>query len=162
MAISSEKLDEEVSILVREFLHRRVSRTVMYLLLLLSAGFSVFAPSQLLLEESSDTLAKVWSGLFALAALLCLIGSLLDRWMFEYVAIPLLGATLLMFGVALLSSAISRETGMVIPYSMFFGAFSFGLFARWRDVQCILRVSVSLARCDDNNNNNVAVGGRTV
>lgn len=120
----------------------------MYLLLLFSALFSMFAPSELLLAESSTVLSKSWSGLFALAAFLCLIGSLLDRWVFEYVAIPLLGATLLMFGVALLSSAISSGTGMVIPYSMFFGAFSFGLFARWRDVQCILKVSVSLAKSE--------------
>ena len=148
MAVSSEKLDEEVLILIKEFLHRRISRTIMYLLLFLSSVFSVFIEGNLLLGDISGTLIRTWSGLFALSAFLCLVGSILDRWMFEYVSIPLLGATLLMLGVAVLSTAISNNTGLVIPYSMFFGAFSFGLFARWRDVQCILRVSVSLAKSE--------------
>ena len=119
----------------------------MYVLLFVGSIVSIFAPSEVLLQQSSTSLTRIWAAFFAVASLICLLGCLFDRWIFEYIAIPLLTSTLLVFGVSLLSSAITTNTALIVPYSMFYGAFSFSLFARWKDVRCMLKVAVSLAEC---------------
>ncbi len=145
---SVDKLDEEILDLLNSFTHRRIARVGMYFLLFVGSMFSIFAPSEILLQQSSFGLTRAWSVLFAIAAVFCFIGSMLDRWIVEYIMIPLLGSTLMVFGIALLSSAVVEGTGLIVPYAMFFGAFACGLFARWRDVQALLRVAVSLGRED--------------
>ena len=146
---SPETYFDEVTDLITSFTHRRISRVVMYFLLTFGSIFSFFAPSAILLAQSSPTLTRVWSALFAIAALSCFIGSLMDRWVIEYVMIPLLASILIVFGIALFTSALANDNGLTIPYAMFFGAFAFGLFARWKDVQALLRVTVSLQKGDE-------------
>lgn len=139
-----DKVDQDIDDLLVSLTYRRISRVAMYFMLFVGSIFSIAAPSEIFLQQSSTGLSKSWSALFAIAAVSCLIGSLFDRWVVEYVMIPLLASTLMVFGVALLGSAFTSGTAIVVPYAMFFGAFSLGLFARWRDVQSIYRVSVSL------------------
>lgn len=140
---SAKEIDDDLIKLLLSFTHRRISRVIMYLLLFVGSVFSIFAPSELLLQETSSGLAKTWSVLFAVAAVSCFVGSLMDRWFVEYVMIPLLGSIMIVFGIALLVSAVSNQTPLIVPYALFFSAFSFGLLARWRDVQSLLRIVVA-------------------
>jgi len=146
---SPQQADDAIVALLTNFTHRRISRVTMYFFLCVGSVFSIFAPSEILLNQSSSDLTRVWSILFAIAAFSCFIGSFLDRWIVEYSMIPLLGSILVVFGVALLGSAIADHTALIVPYAMFFSAFSFGLVARWRDVQALLRISVALNGKDD-------------
>lgn len=132
--------EDEVFALLDAYTRRRISRVLMYLLLFIGSIFSIIAPSVVLLEQSSTSLSRAWSMAFAVASLSCLIGSFFDRWVVEYTMIPLLFSTLIIFGVALLANSFSTGTGLTVPYACFFAAFAFGFFARWRDVQCIMRV----------------------
>lgn len=142
---SLERLDQDISDILISFTHRRISRVAMYFLLFAGSVVSIFAPSEILLQQSSSGLTRAWSCMFAVAAVSCFFGSLFDRWIVEYVFIPLLASILIVFGVALFASSFVNHSALVVPYSMFFGAFSFGLFARWRDVQLLQRVAVTVS-----------------
>lgn len=141
---TKETYSDDVSDLILSFTHRRISRVIMYFFLSVGAIVSFFAPSAIFLDQSSVLLTRSWSLSFAIAAIVCLVGSLLDRWIFEYIMIPLLASIFVVFGIVLFTSAYSTQTALTIPYAMFFGAFSFGLFARWKDVQALLKITVVL------------------
>lgn len=141
-------MDEEILGFLKGITRRRISRVVMYGLLSIGAIVSAFAPSAVLTEQSSHVLAATWSVMFSIAALVCLVGSVMDRWIAEYTMIPLLSATLIVFGIALVGQSQGSEGWRLIPYAMFFSAFALGLVARWRDVQSLLRVATHLEKED--------------
>ena len=137
---NTEKEDDVFSVL-RDFTRRRLTRVAMYSLLAIGSVISFFAPSQVLLDQTSSELARIWSLGFAVAALTCFIGSLFDRWIFEYIMLPLLSSTLVVFGGAMIAQAQAEDAAKLLPYFCFFVAFALGLIARWRDVQSLLRLT---------------------
>lgn len=133
--------DDDIVKFLRSFTRRRLTRVVMYGLLTAGAAVSAMAPSQVLSDQSSALFVIVWTACFAAAAGACLIGSVLDRWIAEFVMIPLLSTTLIVFGIALGAQAWADDTWRVLPYAFLMNAYAFGLLARWRDVQALLRIA---------------------
>ena len=137
-------VDEEIARFLRGITKRRVSRVFMYGLVTIAAGIGIVSPSKVLMDQSSGALSLVWAIAFGVASLTCMIGSIFDRWIAEYTMIPLLSSSFMMFGVAMIGQAHQEEAWRIVPYALFFGAYSLGLVARWRDVQSLLRVASHL------------------
>lgn len=137
-------MDEEVTRFLRGLTRRRITRVLMYGLITAASVIATLAPSQVLVDQSSNAFGTVWSIAFGAAALTCMIGSIFDRWIAEYTMIPLLASSFMVFGVAMVGQAQADEAWRIVPYALFFSAFALGLVARWRDVQSLLRVATHL------------------
>ncbi len=132
---------QEIAQTLKERQKPRWARMLMYFCLSLGGLMSQIAPSQILLDQSSSTLSSIWSFCFVIAAFVCFLGAIFDRWIAEYVMIPLLASTLFLFGTALLTESISADSLITVPYGLFFLAYGFGLITRWRDIQLLANSS---------------------
>jgi len=118
----------------------------MYLGLLGSGIFSVIEPPILIESQATAVVTSVWAFLMVGSAAGCLYGSVSDRWIGEYSALPLLFSSLGYFGFTVLISAFERDSVPVLAYALTILAFTSGLVARWRDVQVIKSQAVELGR----------------
>lgn len=147
--MTETEIEEHFFKLVRLASKRRWSRIVMYGLLTVGSVVSFFAPSQVLLSQTSPTITAIWSLGFALAAFSCLLGALLDRVIYEYVMLPMLSSTLIVFGVAMLGQANSEAKLLLIPYACLFWGFAIKLYIRWRDVYTLVKAAEVLPEIGD-------------
>src|SRR5690554_5688182 len=122
--MDNEEIDDNVLAVLKNATKRRISRITMYLLLSVGALISSAAPSQVVLDQSSYSVYRIWSIAFGIAAVTCLIGAISDRWFPEYTMIPLLFTTLLIFGITLISQSYEDSLWRISPYGLFFIAFS--------------------------------------
>lgn len=139
--MSESEFEEYFKKLTRLFARRRLGRSLMYALLTIGATVSFFTPSQILLQQTSPVTTAIWSLGFSIAAATCLYGSLRDKWIQEYIMIPLLSSTLVVFGIAMVGQANEEEKWLTIPYACFFFAFATGLLIRWKDVHSLVRAT---------------------
>lgn len=120
---------------------RRVGRSAMYAGLFLTGIVFSFTPSDVISDELAPVAVICWSAAMAATALVCFVGSVSGRWIGEYSGIPLLAATLAVYSVATLSQA-DEDSLARVAYAILLMSFASGLFARWRDVQRIRKVSM--------------------
>jgi hypothetical protein len=133
-------------LILRAKAHRRVTRILVYAFLAAAGISSFMAPSQVVTTQSAgDMIGTIWTVLFTAAAVTCFLGSLLDRWVVEYVMLPLLYSSILVLAVIFTIQVPTNEAGVrLLPFAMLFYAFSFSLLVRWRDVQALLRATKEL------------------
>lgn len=115
--------------------HRyRKVRAVMYLLLVLAGLAAILSPSSLVQSQVGGAIVFVWSSALVISASLALYGALTDKWFGEYTGLPLLAASLSLYGFSALISA-GGHLSALLAYGLVVIAFSVGLLARWLDVR---------------------------
>lgn len=125
---------------------RRMARFVMYVSLMFAGGLTLFVPMTSLESEVKPWVVISWSLSLAISSTSCAWGSLTDRWIGEYVGLPLLASVFGIWALAILLAAGLSNLPLTIFGLIIFG-FTSGLVARWRDVQAIKKVnSVDLPR----------------
>lgn len=120
---------------------RRISRIIMYSLLTIGSVISFFAPSQVLLAQTSPAVTAIWSLGFCFAASVSLLGSIRDRLLYEYASLPMLSSTLAVFGIAMIGQSSSEEKLLLIPYACLFWGFALMLYMRWKDVHILVKAA---------------------
>lgn len=135
---------------LRRYGVRRTGRVLMYGSLVVSGSVATVYPSQIVLYQTRESVALFWSLSMVVSAVICLYGSVTDRWIGEYVGIPLLSTTMIFYGlIALRSAGHDGFTGALFAYGFLILAFAFGLFARWRDIQLIKKNAEEMATRKD-------------
>jgi hypothetical protein len=117
-------------------------RTVAYLLMATSGVLLLMSPFlTIIYSRTADTMA----GFLVVGGTLSFIGSAFERWWGEYMGIPLLASSFMVF--ALISSAAAWDTVPLIAASNFCMLMSvaLGLLSRWRDARAIYRLAFHLS-----------------
>lgn len=137
---------EEVYTILRIKAYRRWTRVLVYFFLTASAVASAVVPSNTVESQSDGGLiGDLWTLTFGIAAIVCFVGSLIDRWYFEYMGLPMLYSSILVLAIILTVQIPSSPAGwQLLPFALLFYAFSFSLLARWRDVQALVKASREL------------------
>lgn len=112
----------------------------MYLGLVISGALTFFYPSDLVDNQVGGVVVALWSASMVISALLCLVGSILDKWLGEYSGIPLLASVLGLYALsAILGAGVGSFT--LLAYGLVVLSFVLGLVARWKDVRAVKRTS---------------------
>lgn len=105
-----------------------------------SAGASIpyllIAPSEFL-RTALGTAVPLLLACLSIGGVLALIGAVSDRWLGEYVGLPMLGASLLVFGATLL--ALSGGTPGRGSIGLFLLALMFVCVGRWLQIRRFVR-----------------------
>lgn len=120
---------------------RRPLRVLAYSLLAAGAGVLLVDPTRSL-EGQSITIRWVWSGLLAVGTVLAIYGSLRDRYLAEFVGLPLLMAGMTAFVVLL---AFAHTTGS-IAFGCFLAALVVIMWSRFRDLWGLVTASTRAER----------------
>lgn len=106
-----------------------------------SAGASIpyllLAPSEFL-RSALGTAVPLLLACLLIGGLLALVGAVFDRWLGEYVGLPMLGASLLVFGATLL--ALSGGAPGRGSIGLFLLALLFVCVGRWLQIRRFVRV----------------------
>lgn len=118
----------------------------MYVALILAGVLTLFVPFEAIEDQVEPLVVKSWSLGLAISSISCAWGSLTDRWIGEYVGLPLLASVFGIWAFAILIAG-GLDNLPVTVFGLIILGFASGLVARWRDVQAIKRVnSVDLPR----------------
>lgn len=102
---------------------------------LCAAGFILLTdPSNIVVDQVSRPVSIAWALCMSLAALICLWGTVTDKWIGEFTGLPLLGGVLAFYGFAGLLSGRERDSLTVIAFGLIVLAFGLGAIARWSEL----------------------------
>lgn len=118
----------------------------MYALLVGSGILITVEPSQLVIDQLGSTRTSIWGVFWSLGAAICFYGAFSDRWIGEYSGIPLLGSVIGLYGLSALYGGVKTDSVLLFAFGLLILGFAFGLHARWRDVQSIVRANNDVAR----------------
>nr|MDT0660873.1 hypothetical protein [Micromonospora sp. DSM 115978] len=93
-------------------------------------------------RDATGSLVYVWATWLIGGGLLAAIGSATDRWIGEYLGLPLLAAAFAVYAVVLASTG--RPGGLTAAAVL--GAVACIVWARWRDIDLIRREATRLAQ----------------
>lgn len=118
----------------------RRERLVAYLFLTLAGVAALLAPSVVLLEQANTVISRTCGVIWSIFSLLCLIDTYRKRWVVEYVCIPLLSLTLIVFACALGAEALKTwDAPRTLSYFFFFCGFASLLAYRHSKVRVLLK-----------------------
>lgn len=117
------------------------ARTFMYGCLTGAGVMTVLFPSDLVEEQVGFVVVQIWSFFLVVSSLTAFYGAVTDRWIGEYVALPLLFTVMFLYGCSALLGA-GLEPSPLFAYGLVVIAFSAGLVARWQDVREVKRAAV--------------------
>lgn len=129
---------------------RRWSRVCAYGLLSSSGAASLTFPALLVSDQVGRGTVIIDSIVVTAGAALCFIGSLADRWIIEYVILPLLVIALFVFGAAAIFASHEIHDNSLIAVGLMLMAFGSGFLARWQDVRAISKVRRAEIRYNEN------------
>lgn len=124
---------DEVSVL-RRHTRWRVFRSIMYALLTVTGAIVTFYPSPLVIDQVGQFVAVIWGVLLTVSAFGAFLGSIGDRWIGEYVFLPLLWSSLALYGCSALKGS-TTPLSTLFAFGLLIMGFSSGLIARWQDVR---------------------------
>lgn len=119
----------------------RVARCAMYAGLLVLGLAGLAYPSELVQDAVAAHMVYFWTTAMALSAILALWGSAHDLWIGEYVALPLMIAVLVLYGIVTLDAANEGNPARW-AYGFLILTYSSGLFARWCYVNGVRRANL--------------------
>lgn len=129
-------MDQVVDDYYRRHRNRQIERAFMYGGLAFSGVFLTLSPSAFIVDKVSLPVQYFWSGGMALAAIVCCIGAITDRWLGEFTGIFMLIGTLWFYGgMAFLAWRLHHNDYTVLGFSFILISFGFGLLARWQEVR---------------------------
>lgn len=143
-------VETDPMVVLKMIAQRRIARILMYVGLSLSGFFATIFPSRLVVDQVGGELVIVWGISMFVSSLICLWGTLTDKWLGEFAGLPLLSSVLFLYGFSALLSFISisindsslmREQGPLFAYGFVVVSSGFGLIARWQDVASIKNAS---------------------
>lgn len=133
-------MDEEARQLIDRLImlieRSRHWRIIGYTLLVSAGMVSFYAPSDVLRSQSSVLIIYLTSGIWIFGSLIALVSSIRDRLFGELFAIPLIGAALIAFSIALFWYG-GVSNGRTWAYAMFFASFGSFLADRWFECRAL-------------------------
>lgn len=120
---------------------RRPLRVLAYSLLAAGAGVLLADPTRSL-QGQSIGIRWVWSGILLAGTILAIYGSLRDRYVAEFVGLPLLMAGMTAFVVLL---AVTHTTGS-IAFGCFLAALVVIMWSRFRDLWGLVSITTRAER----------------
>lgn len=108
----------------------------MYVGLTLSGIFALMFKSPLISDEVGSFVYSCWAVGMMVSSGLSAWGSMTDRWLGEYVGLPLLSSVLALYGISAMLAATSRGFP-ILAYGLLILSCALGMLGRWRDVQAI-------------------------
>lgn len=120
---------------------RRPLRVLAYALLAVGALVLMVDPTQSL-QGQSIAIRWVWSGLLLAGSLSAVYGAARDRYMVEFVGLPLLMASFV--GLTIVLAA--RHTTGTIAFGCFLGAIVVIMWSRWLDLWRLVTTTVRAER----------------
>lgn len=112
-----------------------------------AAGFAcLFAPSRAVAGQVAPWMTLVWASFFLVGGGLCLAGALAERWAGELLGLPLIAASALIYGSALLISYSDpmRRDGAYLFVGALLVAQSLSIVERWVTKWRLFRVAQRL------------------
>lgn len=112
---------------------RRIWRALSYALFAVGSFAGVYAPSRVITETSSRHLAVAWSVIFAFSISFAIIGTLRRNMFIEYIALPAIGGSFLVYGLCLLYAAWPNDLHR-IPAGFFILGITAFIAARYSEL----------------------------
>ena len=134
---------EEAVEILKEIRIRRIERAFGYLFISLAGVFLTFEPSKIIGENVSTVIELSWSISMIISGLICLYGSVTDKWIGEYAGAPLLLSVMFLYAAACVRSAWG-ESLPLFAFGLIVAAYGWSLWGRWKDVRAIKRQAVAL------------------
>lgn len=120
----------------------RVLRPSAYGLMGTAGVLLLFSP---MMWQELGTIAIFMSAFLALGGVLACIGCVTERWVGEYIGIPLLTSSFTVFGVIQSASALHVAPLAALANLAILVGVSLGLWGRWREVRAVYRLAVHVA-----------------
>lgn len=111
----------------------RVLILLMYAFFTAAGLVCLFAPSRAVAGQVAPWMTLVWASFFLVGGTLCLLGALTKRWAGELLGLPLIAASALIYGAALLFSYSDpmRRDGAYLFIGALLVAQSCSIVERW-------------------------------
>lgn len=117
-------------------------RTLAYALMCVSGVLLLLSP---VLTTAYTEVAEVMSWFLLVGGLCCTIGAVTEKWWGEYVGLPLLASSFMVFGLISSSDAWGAAPYLAAANLALLFAVALGLLARWRDARAVYRLASRLA-----------------
>ena len=113
---------------------RKTFRGLSYLSFVFGSIASMFFPSTVIADLTSDTYARAWAILFLLASIICFVGVMLQNWVVEYIGLPLLSSVFYIFSLCLVLS-VGEETYNFIAFAFIYFGVAIHLTVRYKELR---------------------------
>jgi hypothetical protein len=91
-------------------------------------------------DKTSGYVVYLWAIFMMVGGVLCLLGSLSDRWIGEYAGLPLVISTVWLYGGILVAAGFTGELSYVrLAIGLLFISFGFKALGRWQDIRDLVR-----------------------
>lgn len=117
-----------------------------YLCISVAGVLLLVSPS---VHASLGLIGVIMSGFLALGAFLGMAGQVFNRWIGEYVGLPLVSSAFAVFGVITFRGNL--DVAPVIAYAnlALLSGIAFSLLARWRQVRAVYRLALHLSPMEE-------------
>jgi hypothetical protein len=116
---------------------------LMYLFFTAAGLACMFAPSRAVAGQVAPWMTLVWAGFFLVGGIFCFVGAVGQRWAGELLGLPLIAASALIYGSALLISYSdpSRRDGAYLFVGALLVAQALSIVERWVTKLRLFRVA---------------------
>jgi hypothetical protein len=130
-------MEDQVQEFLRTYKVRRVGRVTEYVGLSVAGIMLTFNPATIVSAHVSTPGTIFWSVSMAITGTMAAWGSITDRWLGEYAGLPLLAASMWVYGGAVILDVNHHFNWILLAFGIIVFSFGSNLIARWRDVQAI-------------------------
>jgi hypothetical protein len=134
---------EEANELLKEIRIKRMERAVGYACITVAGVFLTIAPSEIVGANVSHWVELLWSISMIVSGACCFYGSFTDKWIGEYAGAPLLLSVVFLYSGAAIKSSWG-ESLTIFAFGLFFAAYGWSLWGRWKDVRAIRNQAIAL------------------
>lgn len=116
----------------------RMAYFTMYLFFAVAGVFAFFFPSQAIQDATQSSFVYLWAGFLLSGGAFSLQSPLCNSWRGELLGLPLLSASNMIFGVALLGYG---KTAAALAIGLVFCGIGFGFVGRWMEIRGKARIA---------------------
>lgn len=131
---------------IPRWVYRRWVQSIGYLLMAAAGVCAVLWPTPAVEEATNrlDTLIVVWAAFLGVGGLLCAFGAFTDRWIGEFIGLPLLSVVFAVYGIGALARA--PESGWTsLAGGLVFMAITCGFAGRWKEILLLQALAIDHA-----------------
>lgn len=124
----------------------KTMRVLTYLLMFVAGICLILSPFLSLIYIGT---AEAMAWFLTVGGLTSALGAFFERWVGEYVGVPLLASAFGVFGVISFAGAVEETPYLASANLALLLAVMFGLLTRWREARVVCRLSMHMAKRKD-------------
>lgn len=130
----------------RQSKYLRWGRTVAYFLIALSGSLLLLSP---IFTDFFGGVATVMSWFLVVGGITSMLGAATGRWVGEFVGLPLLGSSFIVFGLLSLAESFGVTPYIAVANMALLAGFAVVMSVRWRTVLAVFRLASRFSGDDE-------------